>query len=45
MYVKSDKGNAKQIAEVLLAVPVEISVVPFGGRVATRGGSPLLAIL
>lgn len=43
VYVKSDKGNAKQIAEVLLAVPVEISVVPFGGRVATRGGSPLLA--
>ncbi|WP_228129298.1 hypothetical protein [Acinetobacter colistiniresistens] len=33
VYVKSDKGNAKQIAEVLLAVPVEISVVPFGGRV------------
>lgn len=41
VYVKSDKGNTKQIAEDLLAVPVEISVVPFGGRVATRGGSPL----
>lgn len=41
VYVKSDRGNAKQVAENLLNVPVEISVVPYGSRVATRGGSPL----
>lgn len=43
VYVKSDTGNSKQIAENILNVPVELIVVPYSSRVATRGGSPLLA--
>ncbi|GLG83279.1 hypothetical protein ACSO1_18010 [Acinetobacter calcoaceticus] len=41
VYVKSDNGNAKQIAEKILNVPVQVIITPYGSRVATRGGSPL----
>lgn len=43
VYVKSDNGNSKQVAERILNVPVDVIVVPYSSRVATRGGSPLLA--
>lgn len=43
VYVKSDNGNAKQVAEKILNVPVELIVVPSSSRVATRGGAQLLA--
>ena len=43
LYLKSDDGKAKQIAEKLLGVPVDIEIVPSGiVPTHTRGGSKLV---
>ena len=43
LYLKSDDGKAKPIAEKLLGVPVDIEIVPSGiVPTHTRGGSKLV---
>ncbi|EEY76956.1 hypothetical protein D3C81_554220 [compost metagenome] len=44
IFVTADNGSTKKIAESILNTPVEIIISPRSTRVATRGGSPLLAL-
>lgn len=44
IFVTADNGSTKQVAESILNSNVEVVVIPRSTRVATRGGTPLLAL-